>query len=193
MVAASQAAHSRQSLWGYALVPGVDRAPPAAQDDAARAGRLACVQDNYQAQDEHAGGQQGNSMLALQRGELGRKKAGSAGMAAAAAKEREKERGGDADADAEARPGIVEQPTSPGAPTLARLPAFALGTAGQQPAISVWMAGVCVGGHARCSGVSRDRQVQRPAALLLAHGSEARAAAVCVWGVAPRPARRSAQ
>ncbi len=126
MVAASQAAHSRQSLWGYALVPGVDRAPPAAQDDAARAGRLARVQDNYQAQDEHAGGQQGNSMLALQRGELGRKKAGSAGMAAAAAKEREKERGGDADADAEARPGIVEQPTSPGAPTLARLPASLL-------------------------------------------------------------------
>jgi hypothetical protein len=145
-------------------VPGLDRAPPAAQDDAARAGRLACVQDNYQAQDEHAGGQQGNSMLALQRGELGRKKAGSAGMAAAAAKEREKERGGDADADAEARPGIGEQPTSPGAPTLARLPAFALGTAGQQPAISVRMAGVCVGGHARCSGVSRAGTEARGAA-----------------------------
>ncbi|KAK9845235.1 hypothetical protein WJX81_000654 [Elliptochloris bilobata] len=70
------------------------------EEDAARAARLRRVQEDYQAQDEHAGGQQGNMMLALQRGELGRKKVGSAGASAAAACEKDKvEHRGDADAE----------------------------------------------------------------------------------------------
>ena len=56
------------------------------QEDAARAARLRRAQEDYQAQDEHAGGQQGNEMLALQRG-----RAGGAGSAAAAAREKEKQ------------------------------------------------------------------------------------------------------
>lgn len=65
------------------------------QEDAARAARLRRAQEDYQAQDEHAGGQQGNEMLALQRG-----RAGGAGSAAAAAREKEKqERREDADTE----------------------------------------------------------------------------------------------
>lgn len=65
------------------------------QEDAARAARLRRAQEDYQAQDEHAGGQQGNEMLALQRG-----RAGGAGTAAAAAREKEKqERREDADTE----------------------------------------------------------------------------------------------
>jgi hypothetical protein len=168
---------------------GADRAPPAAQDDAARAGRLRRVQDNYQAQDEHAGGQQGNSMLALQRGELGRKKAGSAGTGAAAAKERERreqERGGDADADAEAHPGLAEQLTPPGPPILVRLPACALGWYGRAATGDIRTNGRCLCRQAcQVSGVSCNRRVQRPMALFLAYSKEAQAAGVCVCGVAP--------
>ena len=65
------------------------------QEDAARAARLRRAQEDYQAQDEHAGGQQGNEMLALLGG-----RAGGAGSAAAAAREKEKqERREDADTE----------------------------------------------------------------------------------------------
>ena len=85
-----------------------------AQEDAARAARLRRVQEDYQAQDEHADGQQGNLMLALQRGELGRKKAASAGAASAAAREKDKaERQGDADAEAGVRRRPCSLPADP--------------------------------------------------------------------------------
>lgn len=74
-----------------------------AQEDAARAARLRRVQEDYQAQDEHADGQQGNTMLALQRGELGRKKAASAGAASAAARDKDRAERQDADAEAAVR------------------------------------------------------------------------------------------
>ena len=74
-----------------------------AQEDAARAARLRRVQEDYQAQDEHADGQQGNMMLALQRGELGRRKAASAGAASAAARDKDRVERQDADAEAAVR------------------------------------------------------------------------------------------
>ena len=74
-----------------------------AQEDAARAARLRRVQEDYQAQDEHADGQQGNMMLALQRGELGRRKAASAGAASAAARDKDRAERQDADAEAAVR------------------------------------------------------------------------------------------
>ena len=45
------------------------------QDAAERAARLKRAQDDYQAEDEHAGGQQGNLMLELQRAEASKRKA----------------------------------------------------------------------------------------------------------------------
>ena len=74
------------------------------QEDASRAARLRRVQEDYQAQDEHADGQEGNMMLALQRGELGRRKAASAGAAAAAARDKDRAERQDADAEAAVRP-----------------------------------------------------------------------------------------